>query len=128
MPVRHFRNLRNKVKPWKKAAARRMAKNLTPPEAALWDVLKDKRLGVRFQKQSIILGYICDFFCSSAGLVVEVDGKQHKKVRAKKYDKKRDGVLAKKGIETIRFTAKEVMRNRDGVVDKIKRKIKSRLR
>ena len=68
MPVRHFRNLRDKVKPWKESAARRMAKNLTPPEAALWNVLKDKRLGVCFQKQSIILGYICDFFCSKKGL------------------------------------------------------------
>jgi len=60
MPIRHFRNLRNKVKPWKEAAARRMAANQTPPEKALWEKLKDKQLGVCFHKQQVIL-YIVDF-------------------------------------------------------------------
>ena len=119
-----FRNLRSKAKPWKKLAASRMAKNQTFPEKLLWAKLKDKQLGVRFYKQSILLGYIADFWCP-CGIVVEVDGPCHNTRRA--YDIHRDFVLKKKGIDTIRFSAESVINNRGAVVALILDKIKKRM-
>jgi very-short-patch-repair endonuclease len=126
MPKRYYRNISNKAKPWKKRMAKKMARNQTWPEKILWARLKDKQLGVWFYKQKVILGYIADFWCPKAGLVVEVDGRHHKKRVA--YDRKRDAVLRKKGIVTMRFTAKAVNANPAAVVALIKAKVRRRLR
>ena len=91
-----------------------MARKLTIPERLLWDRLKDRKLGVRFYKQSPMFGYVADFYCAEALLVVEVDGYFHSKQRA--YDRNRDAVLWKKGILTMRFTDKEVENNLAAVV------------
>ena len=126
MPRRGYRNIRNKVKPWKEAAARKMAKNLNAGEQRLWDKLKDKQLGVWAYKQKIVLGYIVDYWIPSAGLVVEIDGPCHAKRKA--YDAKRDGVLRRKGIVTMRVSTNEVWTNLPAVVVLIKAKTKQRMR
>lgn len=126
MPRRTFKNIRNKVKPWKYRKAKQMAKNQTRTEKNLWDKLKNKQLGVWIYKQKIILGYIVDFWCPSAGLAIEVDGTSHRKRKA--YDKNRDNVLKKKGIVTMRFSNKEVNKNSAAVATLIKTKIKQRLK
>jgi len=126
MPDRHYRNLRSKAKPWKKRKAAKMSRNKTWPEKILWAKLKDKQLGVNIYGQKVILGYIADFWCPKAGLVIEVDGSQHLKPKQKAWDKRRDAVLRKKGIVTIRFTAQEVQNNRAAVVAMIKDKIRRR--
>ena len=126
MPVRHFRNIRNKAKPWKERKAKQMAKHQTWPEKTLWAKLRDKQLGSWFYKQKVILGYIVDFWCPSAGLAIEVDGKSHRGRKA--YDSKRDAVLLKKGIITLRFTNSEVKRNPAAVAAVIKGKMKQRLK
>jgi len=126
MPDRYHQNIRNKVKPWKKKKAAQMARNKTWPEKKLWAKLKDKQLGVNFYAQKIILGYIVDFWCPKAGLVVEVDGSQHKK--RKSYDAHRDAVLLEKNILTMRFTAQEVTNNLPAVGALIKRKVRQRMK
>jgi len=126
MPRRHFRNIRSKSKPWKKALAKKYAANLTGPEKLLWEKLKDKQLGVWAYKQKLCLGFILDFWIPSAGICVEVDGPCHAKRKA--YDAKRDKVLAKRGILTMRFTADEVRNNLPAVVALIKHKVVQRLK
>ena len=121
---KRFRNLANKVKPWKKALAKKYAKNLTGPEQLLWNRLKDKQLGVWFYKQKVILGYIADFWCPFAGLVVEVDGPFHAKRKA--YDRRRDEAMAAKGILTMRFKTDEVRTNLNAVVSLIRKKVAER--
>ena len=126
MPIRHYRYIRDKAKPWKEAVARKMAKNQTHPEQVLWERLKDKQLGVWVYKQKIALGYILDFWCPCAGIAIEVDGPQHKS--NKPYDRKRDAVLMAKGIVTMRFPTDSVLNNTAAVVAMIKAKIQQRLR
>ena len=109
MPERTFRNIRSKAKPWKRAAATRMSRNPTFPEKLLWSRLRDKKMGVNFHKQKVVLGYILDFWCPRAGLCVEVDGPCH--LARKAYDDRRDAVLAGRGIRTMRFSAKAVNNN-----------------
>jgi len=50
---------------------------MTPAEKILWKELRTNRLGVHFRRQQIIQGFIVDFYCHRAGLVVEVDGDVH---------------------------------------------------
>lgn len=121
--LRHIRNIRNKVKPWKRRVAAKMSRNKTWPEKVLWKRLKDKQLGVRIYAQSIIFGYIVDFWCP-CGIVIEVDGKCHSS--RKGYDKLRDTRLGKRGIKTMRFAAQEVINNCPAVVAIISREINRR--
>lgn len=125
-PERHYRNLRNKAKPWKKKAAARMSRRKTGAEKLLWGRLKGKTLGVNVHAQKIILGYIVDFWCPKAGLVVEVDGLSHDKRKA--YNAKRDAVMRKKGISVMRFSNDEVYNNLPAVVALIGNRVKKRMK
>src|SRR3546814_16454150 len=55
---------------------------------------------------------IADFVCSSAKLIVEVDGDTHEEVA----DRASDKTLAEQGYRTVRITNRDVMSNIDGVL------------
>ena len=84
--------------------ARNMRREMTTNEKILWTRLRRSRLGVNFRRQQIIDGFIADFYCHSAALVIEVDGATHDP----EYDAERDRIFALRGITTLRFTNKEV--------------------
>jgi very-short-patch-repair endonuclease len=110
--------IRDKVKPEKRAFAKMLRHNLTPAEEHLWQSLRGRRLlGLRFRRQTVIRGYIADFYCPRIHLVIEVDGDSH--VGRKDYDSNRESVFAHLGIETIRFSNTEVIGNAKRVVHKI---------
>ena len=67
-----------KVTEGKVILARAMRANMTPTETVLWGCLRGNRLaGLKFRRQQIIDGFIADFYCHAAALVVEVDGPIH---------------------------------------------------
>ena len=43
----------------------------------MWQEVRANKLGVRFRRQQVIHGFIVDFYCHKAALVVEVDGDIH---------------------------------------------------
>jgi very-short-patch-repair endonuclease len=47
---------------------------MTPEERVIWQELRGSRLGAHFRRQQVLAPYIVDFYCHSAGLVVEIDG------------------------------------------------------
>lgn len=56
--------------------AKYLRKNPTRQENHLWyDFLNKYK--VRFQRQKVIKGYIADFYCHKARLVIEIDGLGH---------------------------------------------------
>ncbi len=57
--------------------AREMRKEATDAEKILWKSLAKDKLGVSFRRQHPIGPFIADFFASSIGLVIEVDGGVH---------------------------------------------------
>ena len=57
--------------------AKELRREMTPAEKLLWQEVRAKKMGVRFRRQQIIQGFIVDFYCHQAGLVVEVDGDIH---------------------------------------------------
>ncbi len=92
-----------------------MRRNPTELEVRVWRHLSNSRLGHKFRRQHVIFPYICDFFCPSKALVVEIDGDTHDAP----YDARRDVRLATKGFATVRFTNHEVWDNLDGVIASI---------
>jgi len=82
-------------------------------ENKLWQQLRNSRLnGLKFSRQIVLLGFICDFVCRNLRLVIEVDGDTHD--RAKDVD--RDYVLGRAGYRVLRFTNAEIGQNLDGVL------------
>lgn len=117
---------RKYAKPIKKWYARVNRRNPTKEERVLWEELRKKKLGVKFHRQSVMFGWIVDFWCPSRMLIVEVDGKSHNKRKQKEWDKHRDEVLQGMDIKTIRFTNYEVMNELPKVITKIKAQLKIR--
>ncbi|MCD8353447.1 MAG: DUF559 domain-containing protein, partial [Clostridiales bacterium] len=90
-----------------KDRARVLRKNMTPEESRLWYVfLKD--YPVKVYRQRVIDGYIVDFYCSIAKLVIEIDGSQHFTTEGLEYDSFRSDLLEQYGLEVIRFTNRDI--------------------
>ena len=100
--------------------AKRMRKEPTDAEAALWELLRDKKLGDKFRRQHLIDDFIVDFVCLSKNLVIEVDGGYHNDPTQKEYDQQRTLYLNEKGFKVIRFSNEEVLGNTEAVLTKIK--------
>lgn len=115
---------RNRMPAEKTALARKFRLNPSPPEAILWQHLRNKQLGVRVKRQEPMFGWIADFWCPSYNLVIEVDGKFHE--RQKEADALRDRVLLGHGVATIRFTAREVFRDAKDVAGRIQAAMRTR--
>ena len=82
--------------------ARSLRKSMTDEEKHLWyDFLR--LYPIRFIRQKIVDGYIVDFYCPKAKLVIELDGSQHGEEEASKKDNLRDSELAKYNITVLRI-------------------------
>jgi very-short-patch-repair endonuclease len=80
--------------------------------------LRANRLGGwHFRRQQIIDGFIVDFYCHRAGLVIEVDGPIHQQQKIE--DAERTRALSQRGLKVIRFTNPEVMNNLNQVLQTI---------
>ena len=109
--------------------ARRLRRNLTDSEAALWSRLRNKQLlGVQFYRQKPIGEHIVDFFAPRAQLVVEVDGSQHLGGDHALKDRSRDRYLVSLGLKVVRFNSREVLEERDAVVEAIYRTVAEQLK
>jgi len=84
----------------------------------LWEELRANKLGVHFRRQQVIQGFIVDFYCHKAGLVVEVDGDIHD--LQKEEDERREKVLSALGLRVVRFGNDEVMESLSAVVGMIR--------
>ncbi|OBW93032.1 hypothetical protein QV01_03455 [Gallibacterium genomosp. 3] len=99
--------------------SRELRSNMTPAEKRLWHRIRHDQLGFRFNRQKIILGYIVDFYCAKAKLVIELDGSQHYTTKQQQKDKTRDTNLAALGITVLRFDNYQVMTTLDEVIEEI---------
>ena len=98
------------------ARARRLRRNQTDAERVLWFRLRDRRLnGLKFKRQVPIAGYVADFCCDEARLIIEVDGGQH----AVQDESKRTAALEALGYFVLRFWNNDVLQNTDGVLEEI---------
>ena len=101
--------------------AKELRRDMTPAEKILWQELRGNKLGVHFRRQQIIAGFIVDFYCHKAGLVVEVDGDVHD--LQQEDDARREKVLSEMGLRIVRFGNEEVMKNLSAVVGKVRARV-----
>ena len=106
------------VDPIKAARAKELRRDMTAPERRLWGRLRGNQLdGLHFRRQQVIDGFIVDFYCHSAGLIVEVDGGVHQQQR--RYDAERDRVMCQRGLRVLRFSNDEVAGDLAAVLQRI---------
>ena len=103
---------------------KRLRKEETHAEKALWSALRNRKLnGEKFTRQHGIGDYITDFYCSKYRLAIEVDGKIHLKKEVQERDMKRSEYITAWNIIIIRFTNDEVLQNIPMVLDEIKKRL-----
>lgn len=107
--------------PHLKTFRKELRNNLTPAEASLWSMLKNKQLdGRKFRRQHSVANYILDFYCPEERLAVELDGEVHNAIAQAEYDKDRDLFLQNTGIKVLRFENRLVFENPEGVLHAIR--------
>lgn len=100
--------------------ARKLRQDVTDPESLLWACLRARRMNKRkFRRQHPVAPYVLDFYCADLKLAIELDDGQHNTTEGKQHDKGRAAFLRSQGIDTLRFTNDEMMRNTDGVMNVI---------
>src|SRR5437762_9287298 len=90
--------------------ARKLRKDPPASEKVLWQLIRGKQIsGFKFGRRRIVLGWIPDFWCPAANLVIEIDGDQSdwKKDR----DIRREKDFADEGIRTLHVSAEHIFRN-----------------
>jgi len=103
---------------------RRLRREMTLPETALWRALRALELHVR--RQAPIGRYVVDFAIHEAGLVIEVDGGWHDLPEAQLHDATRDDWLRSQGYRVLRFRNQQVLDDLEGVVDAIRKSLPPR--
>jgi len=104
------------VQPVVLEAARAMRREMTPEEILLWERLCDSKLGVKFRRQQVISGFVADFYCHAAGLIVEVDGSHH----SPGADAERDAILSAHSLRLLRFSNRAVREDLDRAIAEIR--------
>ena len=103
--------------PLKREFAYQMRRSMTGPEQKLWSVLRASRLdGLHFRRQQIIDGFVADFYCHSAGLIVEADGGLHDP----DYDAWRDKIIQARNLLVLRFPNEQIEIDLPSVVETVR--------
>lgn len=101
----------------KTGRARRLRRNATKAESALWYRLRSRGLnGYKFVRQEPIGSYTVDLICRERRLVIEVDGGQH---ADNPRDAIRDKWLVDHNYRVLRFWNNDVLENMSGVLETI---------
>ena len=117
MPIKNI-IIGQKITTEKRQRAKELRQNMTPAEALLWQELRTNKLaGWHFRRQQVIDGFIVDFYCHAASLIVEIDGGVHE--TQKEQDAERDAHLISRGFRILRVTNDEVNKDLQGVLQKI---------
>jgi very-short-patch-repair endonuclease len=101
-----------------------MRREPTDAEAAMWRLLRDRRLSAfKFRRQVPFKNYILDFVCFEKRLVIEIDGSQHSESQG---DLSRAAALASEGFETARYWNNDVLQRPVAVLEDVLAKLSAR--
>ena len=83
--------------------SRELRNQMTPEEKQLWyHFLRTYRH--RVTRQYVLGPYIADFYCAKAGLIIEIDGKQHCTESGFAHDTVRTHFFENYGLKVVRLT------------------------
>ena len=104
--------------------ARRLRNQSTDAERHLWQHLRGKQIaGYRFRRQVPVAGFIADFACLEAKVIVELDGGQH--AQNVGYDAQRDRLIEAQGFRILRFWDNQVFLETQAVLQEIMRALEA---
>ncbi|QLC24254.1 endonuclease domain-containing protein [Parasphingopyxis algicola] len=101
------------------ARARRLRREMSPPEIILWRELRKRPGGWRFRRQHPAGPFVADFFCHKARLVIEIDGSSHDMVDRPAKDVRRDRWFSDRKLKVVRIPAQRIFFDLDAVVIQI---------
>ena len=94
-----------------------MRREPTDAEAAMWRLLRDRRLAqFKFRRQVPFQNFILDFVCFDRRLVIEIDGSQHV---SSKRDVARDAALEAENFRVARYWNNDVLQRPTAVLEDI---------
>ena len=94
-----------------------MHRESTDAEAAMWRLLRDRRLALfKFRRQVPFQNFILDFICFEKRLIIEIDGSQH---ASSERDTARDAVLIAEGFRIARYWNDDVLQQPSAVLEDI---------
>jgi very-short-patch-repair endonuclease len=97
--------------------AKKMRHEPTDAEAAMWGLLRNRRLAqFKFCRQVPFQNFIPDFVCLEKRLIVEIDGSQH---ASSERDADRDITLKAEGFQIARYWNNDVLQRAAGVLEDI---------
>jgi len=107
---------------------RQFGKNMrhepTDAEAAMWRLLRDRRLSTfKFRRQVPFKNYILDFVCFDKRFVIEIDGSQHAELQR---DAVRDAMLSAEGFAITRYWNNDVLQQPTSVLEDVLAKLAGR--
>ncbi|HZD92149.1 MAG TPA: endonuclease domain-containing protein [Pseudolabrys sp.] len=109
--------------------AKSLRQVMTRAETLLWRYLKGHHIdGLGFRRQVPFRGFVADFVCHSARIIVELDGESHDFIARQQSDRARDAWFQSQGYAVLRFTNEQVVTNLAGVVEVIRSTASSRRR
>jgi very-short-patch-repair endonuclease len=101
--------------------AKKMRREPTDAEAAMWRLLRDRRLTLfKFRRQVPFQSFILDFVCFEKRLIVEIDGSQH---LASMRDLARETILMAEGFRIARYWNNDVLQQPSAVLEDILAKL-----
>ena len=105
--------------------AKKLRREMTPPERILWKALRGNRIdGFHFRRQQVVEGFVVDFYCDTAKLAIELDGGVHQEQW--KYDESRDRMISQAGVRVLRIS-NEAMLDSEAVIDHTRRALRERV-
>jgi len=99
--------------------ARRLRKDMSLPEVLLWQRLRRRSGGAKFRRQHPVAGYVADFYCADAKLIIEIDGEGHNRGDRAEHDRHRDLALNALGLTVLHIPAAEVLADVDAAAEAI---------
>ena len=97
--------------------ARELRRHSTSAESKLWAELRNRQLeGFKFARQVPIGGFVADFVCREAKLVVEVDGATHSTDSEIQRDASRTAFFERLGYAAVRIQNDDVYNAMEGVL------------
>ncbi|MBV8686559.1 MAG: DUF559 domain-containing protein [Alphaproteobacteria bacterium] len=88
--------------------ARTLRRQLSQPEARLWQVLRQRPDGLKFRRQHPVGPFVLDFYCPAARLGIEIDGEAHDRGDNPQRDARRDAFLRERGLRVLRIPARHL--------------------
>jgi very-short-patch-repair endonuclease len=101
--------------------AKKMRHEPTDAEAAMWRLLRDRRLELfKFRRQVPFQSFILDFVCFEKRIIIEIDGSQH---ASSERDVAREAVLTAEGFRIARYWNNAVLQQPSAVLEDILAKL-----